>query len=243
MRAVILAAGSSTRMGGGGPKGMLDINGTPMLQRQVDVLRDGGITDVVVVTGRHGDAFSLDGVRYVEDVDHERHDVLLSLMAARREITGDVIISYSDILYDMDVLDGAVRSKADIGMVTDMDWRKRYEGRTEHPISEADIVLVDGGRVVRTGKGIPADGAAGEFIGMVKLSSSGSATLVSEFERVAKTGPGPFHGAQDFERAYLTDMIQEMIDRGIMITPVAAAGRWIEVDTPQDLGNARREFT
>ena len=243
MRAVILAAGSSTRMGGGGPKGMLDINGTPMLQRQVDVLRGGGVTDVVVVTGRHGDAFSLDGVRYVEDADHGRHDVLLSLMAARREITGDVIISYSDILYDTDVLDGAVKSGADIGMVTDMDWRRRYEGRTEHPISEADIVLVDGGRVVRTGKRIPADGAAGEFIGMVRLSPAGSATLVGEFERVEGARPSPFHGAQDFERAYLTDMIQEMINRGIMITPVAAAGRWIEVDTPQDLENARREFT
>ena len=83
---------------------MLDINGIPMLQRQVDVLRRGGVDDIVVVVGPHREEFSIDGARYVEDGDHADHDVLLSLMAARREIAGDVIISYSDILYGMDVL-------------------------------------------------------------------------------------------------------------------------------------------
>ena len=52
-----------------------------------------------------------------------------------------------------------MKSDADIGMITDTGWRRSYEGRTEHPISEADIVLMDNGRVVKTGKGIPTGGA------------------------------------------------------------------------------------
>ena len=247
MRAVIAAAGSATRLGEHTrrvPKGMLDINGIPMLQRQVDVLRRGGVDDVVVVVGPHREEFSIDGARYVEDGDHADHDVLLSLMAARREIAGDVIISYSDILYGMDVLDAAMKSDADIGMITDTGWRRSYEGRTEHPISEADIVLMDNGRVVKTGKGIPTGGCRdGEFTGMVRLSPAGAAAFVREFERAEKTAPSPFHGAQDFERAYLTDMIQEIIDRGIAVTPIEISGGWAEVDTPQDLENARKRFT
>ncbi|CAI9831673.1 Sugar nucleotidyltransferase-like protein [Nitrosopumilaceae archaeon] len=248
MRAVIAAAGSATRLGEQTrrmPKGMLDINGIPMLQRQADLLRRGGVEDIVVVVGPHKEEFSIDGARYIEDKGHADHDVLLSLMAAKKEITGDVIISYSDILYGMDVLDAAIRSDADIGMVTDTDWRGGYEGRTEHPVSEADIVLMDGGRVVRAGKRIPTGGSHrdGEFIGMVRLSPAGAAAFVREFERAEGSARGPFHGAAEFKRAYLTDMIQEIIDRGIAVAPIEVSGGWVEVDTPQDLENARRRFT
>lgn len=248
MRAIIIAAGSSTRLGRHTktlPKGMLDINGRTILQRQVDLLCERNISDIVIIVGPHREKFDLENVRYVQNYEYESNEVLLSLMVARSEITGDIIITYSDILYDGVVLDQVLESDADVGIATDLDWEQKYKGRTDHPRSEADNVVIEDGRIVRVNKNISEIKDLqknGEFIGMVRLSPDGSDILVREFDRVKNSRPGSFHNARTFEKSYLTDMIQEMIDRGILITPVITNGSWCEIDTYQDLENARKMF-
>jgi len=44
------------------------------------------------------------------------------------------------------------------------------------------------------------------------------------------------------EKAYLTDMIQELIDVGYVIRNVDIQGGWIEIDTPEDLARAQEEW-
>jgi len=66
--------------------------------------------------------------------------------------------------------------------------------------------------------------------------------FVKEFERVEKEKPITFHGAKTFEKAYLTDMIQELIDQKITINPILINGDWCEIDTPEDLENARKKY-
>jgi L-glutamine-phosphate cytidylyltransferase len=40
--------------------------------------------------------------------------------------------------------------------------------------------------------------------------------------------------------AYLTDLLQHLIDSGFPVTPVVIEGGWREIDTVQDLERARR---
>ena len=49
-----------------------------------------------------------------------------------------------------------------------------------------------------------------------------------------------FHDATNLEKAYLTDMIQELIDRGYTISPVDIQRSWVEIDTLQDLEYAKK---
>jgi NDP-sugar pyrophosphorylase family protein len=51
-----------------------------------------------------------------------------------------------------------------------------------------------------------------------------------------------FHEAQSFGKAYVTDMIQELIDSNIKIKPILISGKWCEIDTMQDLKNAEKIF-
>ena len=50
----------------------------------------------------------------------------------------------------------------------------------------------------------------------------------------------PFQHAKTFQKAYLTDMFQEMIDLGVLISCVIIAKGWIEIDTVQDFGRAEK---
>lgn len=72
--AVILAAGSSTRLGT--PKQLLELEGKPVLQHVVDAVSSGGFAEIVVVLGHAAAAIeqALDlpeGARIVVNPDHE----------------------------------------------------------------------------------------------------------------------------------------------------------------------------
>ena len=43
-----------------------------------------------------------------------------------------------------------------------------------------------------------------------------------------------FHTADTFENAYMTDMLQELINRGYQVDIVKIDSNWAEIDIPRD---------
>ena len=83
----------------------------------------------------------------------------------------------------------------------------------------------------------------GEFIGIIKLSKKGSEIFIKEFNKIKNKHSGPFQDAPSFEKSYLTDMIQELIDTNVIIEPIPINGRWCEIDTQLDLERAKEIFS
>jgi L-glutamine-phosphate cytidylyltransferase len=248
MKAIIIAAGSAKRLGEYTkklPKGLLDINGKSIIERQINIFKKNGIQEIIIIIGPHKEKFKFQQVRYIEDLEYEKHDVLLSLMVAKNEIKNDVIITYSDIVFDEKILQQIIKSKVDIGVVIDMDWEKKYENRTEHPKSQADNVIIENNKVLKIKKNISKiseNQNNGEFIGIMRFSKKGSEIFIKEYNKIEKNKPCPFHDAITFEKSYLTDMIQELILQKISVKPIIVEGNWCEIDTVQDLKNAKNKF-
>jgi NDP-sugar pyrophosphorylase family protein len=53
---------------------------------------------------------------------------------------------------------------------------------------------------------------------------------------------GKFHDANSLEKAKLVDILQELIDSKIEISPITISGKWCEIDTPKDLERAKEIF-
>ena len=248
MKAIIIAAGSAKRLNKETeklPKGLLSINGKSLLERQINVLKNNKIDEIIIITGPHKEKFRFEDVTYVEDKEYEKHDVLSSLMTAKDKMNGEFITTYSDILFDDEILKKILDSDADIGVATDLNWEKKYENRTEHPKEQADNAIIEDDRIVKIKKNITQISSGqqnGEFIGIIKFSKEGGKKFVDKFERIQKLNPRPFHDAQTFQKAYLTDMLQELINQGMIIEPVLVKGDWFEIDTLQDLKNAREKY-
>ncbi len=247
MKAIILAAGLGSRLGHlttDRPKSLLEIRGRSLIDRQLDTFQSLGIDDITVVTGHHAKKLHLPGVRTRHNADYRNNNVLLSLMYAEAELTDDVIISYSDIVYRREHVEQLLAASGDILAVCDVDWRDAYVGRIDHPIAQAEKVVIEGGVVRRIGKHLEADEADGEFIGLLRLSREGALTLRTVFAEVLRIHSGsPFQAAQRFEIAYLTDMLQELIDRGHEVRPVLIHGGWREIDTIEDFRKAGGDVT
>lgn len=77
---------------------------------------------------------------------------------------------------------------------------------------------------MRIGKDIRAQGSHGQFIGLAKFSRKGAEILKSECgplcQEFGNNLQRPFQNAAQFRKAYLTDMVQELIDRGYNVVSV-----------------------
>jgi choline kinase len=221
---------------------MVDVAGKPLLDWQCQALAKVGVDAVTVVRGYRGEAIRGPGIEFVENPDYAQNNILGSLLCAESALRDGCVVCYSDILYGPEVVAPLVASEADIAIVVDVAWQAGYVGREGHPPAEAELVNVRDGRVVEAGKGLEPETAHGEFIGLLKLSARGAATLCQAYHRAraAYTDDRPFHRAARFERAYLTDMFQELAGSGVAVVPVDIRGGWLEIDVPGDLERARR---
>ena len=243
-KALIIAAGLGSRLKKHTknlPKCMLDFGGKTLLQRQLDSYKKCGIKDISIIRGYKKEKINYKGIKYFENTDYENNNVLNSVFYAEKVINGNIIISYSDILFDPSVVQRALDSVHDISVVVDIDWRGYYVGRKDHPISEAENVIFNSNNEVEkigkinTGK----EEVHGEFIGMIKLSNRGADLFKQHFNRLKKIyWNKPFQRAKIFQKAYLTDLIQELVDIGVKVHCVIIESGWKEIDTVEDYKKA-----
>ncbi len=239
VRAIIVAAGESSRLLpliSDKPACLLEIGDRTILGRELENLRACGVHDIVVVRGYQGDKIKYPAIRYYDNREYRSTGILRSLFHAEGEMDTDFIFCYSDILYTKEVLELLLRDQSDISLVVDTDWEKNYRERRQHPVSEAELVRIDGERVAQIGSGvIPLDEAHGEFIGLAKFSKQGAEALKAIYEWALENYRNkPFHSSPSVDRASFTDLIQELIDQGYPIGHVDIHGGWAEIDTVED---------
>ena len=249
MRAIILGAGSGSRMGQHTkdiPKVLLDINGKSILERQISLLREHGVNEIFVVTGYKREKHVLKDIEYIFNPRYSETEQLASMMVARTKVSDDVLIIFGDIIFDSQILQQILASNDDIAIAIDLDWKKSYNERPDNPKSLADKVLINQKKILQiSAKETSLDienQAVGEFLGVIKLSANGSRIIIKKYEELEKSYVGKFHDADSFEKAKLVDFLQELIDSKIEIYPITISGKWCEIDTPNDLERARKIF-
>jgi len=248
VKSIIIAAGLGSRLNKYTkvlPKCMLKFGNSTLLESQIDAYRDCGISNISVIRGYKKEKINYKGLNYFENTDYENNNVLNSLFYAEEQIFGNVIVSYSDILFDANVVKRLLESDADISIVVDIDWHGYYENRKDHPAGEAEKVTFDANnKVIKIGKILTnKDEVYGEFIGMMKLSPRGSEIIKLHFNRAKEIfWDRPFQRAETFQKAYLTDLLQDMVDLGTPIHCVIIERGWKEIDTVEDYEKALIEF-
>jgi choline kinase len=246
MRPIVIGAGRGSRLGcetDDVPKALVPVMGRPMLEWILEALGAAGFSqeDVVFIGG-----YRIDVVRaryprftYVENRDWERNNVLGSLLCAREHLEGGFLSTYADIVYRGSVVRDLVASPFDTVLGCDTDWRRRYLDRSQHPESDAEKMRAVGPRVAELSRRIPPESASGEFIGVAKLSAAGARGFLAAFDRARAAWAGrTWREGRSFERAYLIDLLAEMIEQSSPVHRVDTFGGYMEIDTGEDLACA-----
>ena len=247
MKAIILAAGSGKRISKDFPelpKALIQVNDNSIISKQISTFKKNGIDEIIVIIGPNKDKFQLNDVEYIFDKNFHEHEQLGSLMAASKHFQNDIVISFGDVMVDNKIMKQIVESTYDIGVAIDLNWEKNYANRTQHPKSEADLALIKSNKLTKIKKNLDyvENYQLGEFLGIVKLSDNGCKLLLKSYDEIRNDENGRFHDAESSTKAYLTDMIQELIDSKIEVKPIFISGKWCEIDTIEDLKSAKNMF-
>jgi choline kinase len=248
MRPVIIGAGRGMRLGPNTddiPKALVPVMGRPMLEWILDALGAAGFArnDVVFICGYHAEVVRdrYPEFTFVRNPGWEHNNILASLLCARAHLAEGFVSTYADVVYRGSAVKSLVASPHDKVLVCDTDWRRRYVDRSQHPESDGEKMRAEGSRVVELSRRIPSEQASGEFIGVAKFTRDGAGELVDAFDEALRLWSGKtWREGRTFERAYLIDLFQDMIERGSVFHRVDTVGGYMEIDTREDLASAEK---
>jgi len=167
-------------------------------------------------------------------------------MVAENELNEDVIISYGDIIFDETILEQILAFSGNAGLAIDYNWKKNHSGKSKELLGKISVVTIKNNSISNIGyyENIDEnpDSILGEFIGIMKLSPLSANYFITKYNELKTNHDGKFHDSPSINFGIITDMINELIHNKIQFLPIKISGVWCEIDTQQDLDNAKKLF-
>ena len=235
MIGVILAAGMAKRLRpltDERPKCLLKVGERTLLQRTVDAMLAAGIRELVVVTGYRANmirdfltaTYPSLATHFIDNPDYAHNNNIFSLWLTRPYTDGrDFLLMDSDILCDPAILPEVIGA----------DGSALALNRHELGEEEMKIVADAHGRIIEISKTCSPADAAGESVGIEKMTADYSTALFRELQQMIED-----EGLIDifYERAF-----ERLIPQGHTFRIVDTTSFFsIELDTPEDFENAQR---
>ena len=227
MVALILAAGAGTRLmplTRETPKCLIDVAGKVLLDREIEVLLDRGLDDIVIATGfghekvrRHAERTWPEGnVQLAFNDKYASTNYIYSMWLAGKVISDDVLLLHGDLVFDSALLDRLLDSEHANGVLV----------RRTGELPEKDFkAVVAGDRVKRIS--VAADGADARFCApFYKLSRGAFAAWCDRMTAFVESGR---------TACYAEEALNEILDDVFLSAVYYDDEFCMEIDTLDDL--------
>ncbi len=229
MKALILNSGLGSRMGGltsEHPKCMTEVTGNEtILSRQLKMLSDMGITDVVMTTGLFERVLidycnSLElpiHIEYVNNPLYAETNYIYSIYCAREYLNDDIILMHGDLVFEQEVLDEVLASETSCMTVS-----------SSLELPEKDFkAVIENGRIYKIGIEFFDNAMAAQPLYMLKKD---------EWEKwLAEISVYCESGIKEQRKCYAENAFNNVSDTCLIKALDVKNNLCAEVDTPGDL--------
>lgn len=230
MRAVLLAAGLGSRLlplTRNTPKSLIDLGeGFTLLERQLGALVDGGVDDVVIVTGYKAlqiEAKILDlevpTVTTVFNPFFRTSNNAVSAWFGMRDLSEDVMLINGDDVFSCAIVERLVEFDGSIGMAV-----SRKDSYDEDDMK----VRIEGGLVADVRKSLRISETDAESIGMTVYRGAGLSVMQNELDAMMRN--------EDDHQLFYLEALRRVAAAGERIVPIECSPHeWAEIDFHPDL--------
>ena len=226
MKALILNSGLGHRMGvltSEHPKCMTEISvGETILSRQLKLLAEAGVSDVVMTTGYYGGVLeeycrSLGlpiNITFVKNPVYDKTNYIYSIYLARELLDGDMILMHGDLVFERSVLEDVIASESSCMTVS-----------STLPLPEKDFkAVIHNGKIDKVGVEFFNDAMSAQPL--YKLNRDDWKVWLSKLTEYCEGGN---------RKCYAENAFNDVSDKCV-ITPLDVKNRLCsEIDTPEDL--------
>ena len=237
----------------GKPKAMLEICGKTLLEHQIHALNNNNLKDITVIAGYGREQMRANGINILENPDFKNGSVLNSLFIGKEKMINGFIMLYADILMKDEIIKNLMNRREDIILVADnsTQYHATQEGnildfiigKHQNKRVRREIRFASENVVAKIGNKINPETASHEFIGLAKFSKTGAEQLIETYNDVLNNYQGQFQESEDISQLNLTDLIQEMIDRGFTVNYMEIHKGWLEIHNTEHIALAEKSFS
>jgi choline kinase len=233
MRAIILAAGRGSRLrhlGGDRPKCLVELEGKPLIVRQIAALRRGGVDQIGVVRGYRAEMIDFPGLTYFANHRWAETNMVMSLAEAALWLRSEpAIVSYGDIFYRSELVRGMAGAPGQLVISYDRAWRRLWTRRFADPLADAETFRIDAtGQLLEIGgRTTKIEDIQGQYMGLLKFTPP----AWSAAERLLAALDAPIR-----DRLDVTGLLRRLLaGKELPIGTFPTDGDWGEIDNPEDV--------
>lgn len=187
-----------------------------------------GISDITAITGYRGEQFARFPVERIKNPFWDKSNMVRTLLLADHILQQEeCIVSYGDIVYHPNWLERLSQSQADIAISYDTDWLDLWSQRFTDPLSDAESFHCEAGYLTDIGRKVTAfSEIAGQYMGLLLFRPRGWGKVKDLLSQ---------YNAAEIDQLDMTTLLSRLLAANVAIATIPVAGRWLEVDDPEDL--------
>ena len=177
MRIILLCAGRSSRTNLGYPKCLYKFrDGEMLVEKNLKILKKLGFSnkEIYFATGFKSNLIktkTFNKYNYIFNNKFKNTNMVYSFFKVLKKIKSDeVIVIYSDILFEKKCLSQIIKSKHSISTVIDKDWKKKMEKKSNY-MEDLEELKIKNSKIYSLGKKtFDLKDIDGRFLGITKFS-------------------------------------------------------------------------
>ncbi|MFV0432309.1 MAG: sugar phosphate nucleotidyltransferase [Alphaproteobacteria bacterium] len=236
MKALILAAGLGTRLRpltDTKPKSMVEVNGKPILFKQIDNLLENKIDDITIVTGYKSeviidavsDTYKIHkNIKTIHNKDFDKTNNMYSAYLAMEDMyNSEFLLMNADVFHDASIIKELIKDEYQNSIVVE-----------KGVYSEENMkVVFDGTRIQEISKQVTKSDAYGTSTDIYKFTKEGSNIFYDKVKDYIVNMK---------ELNQWTEVALNEVLKTVEFTPCPLKGRWMEIDNHEDLKKAESIF-
>ena len=232
MKIILLCAGKSSRTNLGYPKCLYKFqDGEMLIEKNLKILKKIGFLDkeIYFATGFKSKLIktkTLNKYNYVFNNKFENTNMVYSFKNVLKKFKSDeVIVIYSDILFEKKCLSKIIKSKHSISTVIDKDWKKKWKKKSNF-MNDLEELKIKNSKIYSLGKKTyDLKNIDGRFLGITKFSKKTIKDLKKNF--ISKI-------LRKNKNIDFTNFLMELISKNFKIKAISDKFDWHEFDNPKD---------
>lgn len=241
MRVIFLAAGKSKRIFKKIKKNkcLIKINNKPLIKHLISEVKRAGINKISIVTGFRSSFLKKElkdqkNIDYIFNQKYNSTEMLHSLILGLKKYNTDIIISYSDILFDRKIIKKLINNyNRNVTIPILKNWKKIWKIRNMNPIEDAETLFINRKKYLKSigDKIINLDKIKYQYMGLILIPKNQRIKVLNAYEKI-----------KNDKKMHATNFLNYLIKKKFLINSVIINKGWYEFDNYEDYRNYKKKY-